>query len=679
MAFQSKIAGSQIDGDRDYQEDAFLITHLSDAQSEETNVLVIVADGMGGHAAGNVASNMAVQAFNKTVASNYPTNDISGVLNNSILNANKAIAETIEETPALEGMGCTMVGAVIQGNKLWWVSVGDSHLYLVRDKELIKLNEDHSYGGFLDRMEAQNTPIEHEEGLSRNMLMSALTGKDIAEIDCRESPFKLQHHDKIILCSDGADTLTHGKIIQYSDWSESAKECSEALLSAVEEAAMPRQDNTTVVSILITDSSMTDAESVVEKSTSGTLPIPDSPLLDEEEDEEGSVPITQKEAFKAKKKATEPPLEKDTEEDTGKGKKKVFFGIAAVLFIGVVVAMFGDKMISLVSTVSEVDTASAPQRKDAVVDAKPPPATREIAKKPAQIGDKKPTPPPPKPAVAKTPPPQPKTKEAVASATPPVKEVATPPVKEVVTPPVKKEFQDSLKGGGKGPMMVVIPSGTFDMGSPGTSRFADERPQRKVKVASFAVSKYEVTFAEYDRFAKVAGKKPPKDSGVNRKTHPVVYVSWDDAYNYSRWLSTQTGKKYRLLSESEWEYMAGGGVKSTFWWGFSAEADKAHCFDCDTGLNSNHPTKIGRFDENIFGVYDVAGNAAEWVQDCWHKNYKTAPNTSEVWEGGDCANRVVRGGSYITPIQSIRHTKRDRLKSGNAYEHVGIRLARSLN
>ncbi|MCK5498701.1 MAG: serine/threonine-protein phosphatase, partial [Gammaproteobacteria bacterium] len=148
MAFQSDIAGAQIDGARDYQEDAFLITHLTDANGKPS-ALVIVADGMGGHAAGNVASNMAVQAFNKSITTLYPTDALSESLNVSILKANAAIAETVKETPALDGMGCTFVGVIIEGRNVWWVSVGDSHLYLLRNRTLTKLNEDHSYGGFL--------------------------------------------------------------------------------------------------------------------------------------------------------------------------------------------------------------------------------------------------------------------------------------------------------------------------------------------------------------------------------------------------------------------------------------------------------------------------------------------------------------------------------------------------
>jgi len=146
MALSFEISGNQIDGARDYQEDAFLITHLTDANGNP-GALIVVADGMGGHAAGNVASNMAVQAFNKHISSHYPDPEIHEVLSAAVLKANHSIAETIKETPALEGMGCTIVAALLQNDQLWWASVGDSHIYLLRDRELTKINADHSYGG----------------------------------------------------------------------------------------------------------------------------------------------------------------------------------------------------------------------------------------------------------------------------------------------------------------------------------------------------------------------------------------------------------------------------------------------------------------------------------------------------------------------------------------------------
>jgi formylglycine-generating enzyme required for sulfatase activity/serine/threonine protein phosphatase PrpC len=592
----------------------------------------------------------------------------------------------VKETPALDGMGCTMVGVLIEGKNLWWVSVGDSHLYLLRDRKLTKLNADHSYGGFLDRMEAAGTPVEAEPGLSRNMLMSAITGGDIAEVDCPPTPFTLQHNDKLVICSDGLDTLSEGKIIQYTDWSDTPKECAEALMDAIEDAAMPRQDNTTAVVVKIVDSGTaelaieengdSDDEDITTPGAAKTVdtlemetaaePAPEK--ADNVPDESINLPPvgapfeTREEV--AEKPAEAPPVaatEDVSSEATEKSKTGLIVGIAATVLIAVVA---GGYFMFAGSKSKGVDIEIVTE--EVVVEE----TTSEEQSSPAEVVEES------------------VEEEIVETVTKPVPvekavaEVQEKPVEKPKPAPDlagKKEFQDDLKDGGKSPMMVVIPAGSFAMGSSASSRYTDERPRHTVKIDSFAVSKYEITFAEYDLFAKATKRKPPKDLYMDRNTHPVIFVKWDDAYYYAKWLSEQTGKKYRLLSESEWEYAASTGKKSPFWWGYDEEPGRAHCFECKTGLDPRKASKVGGFDANKFGIHDTAGNVAEWVKDCWHENYKGAPTDNEVWEGGDCSYRAVRGGAYLSPQQSIRSAKRDKLKSDAGYDHVGIRLARELD
>jgi serine/threonine protein phosphatase PrpC len=226
------IAGAQIIGARDVQEDAFLISHLSD----DTAVL-IVADGMGGHAAGNIASNMAVQTFNRHVTKYYPGTELATVMREAVQEANKTIADMIGETPALSGMGCTLIAAVAHEGGLSWASVGDSHLYLLRGGTLGKLNADHSYGGFLDRMATLGQPVEPEPGCARNMLMSALTGEEIIEIDCPDTGTGLMSGDWVIASSDGLNTLSDESIVTIADGASSARECAERLLAAWKDGA----------------------------------------------------------------------------------------------------------------------------------------------------------------------------------------------------------------------------------------------------------------------------------------------------------------------------------------------------------------------------------------------------------------------------------------------------------
>jgi formylglycine-generating enzyme required for sulfatase activity/serine/threonine protein phosphatase PrpC len=636
MALQFELAGSQIDGARDYQEDAFLITHLTDAEGNPS-ALVIVADGMGGHAAGNVASNMAVQAFNKQVSSNYPAGNPADILHECVLKANASIRETIKETPALAGMGCTMVAAILEGNRLWWASVGDSHLYLLRDKELIKKNADHSYGGYLDQMAAVGTPMEPEKGLSRNMLMSAITGDEINMIDVPAEPFELLPGDRLLICSDGLDTLSAGKIIQYSEWSESPKECADALMKAVTEAAMPKQDNTTAVVVNIKERVVAQAQAPAPAPATATAD------LDRTFDQE----------IGAQKPAREAPAEV-VELPRKAGKSGLYIGIAAALLVAIGVGgylfMGGEQEPS-----SSVATMEEPAPTAEL-------ETSEAAEESTEVTS------------------EPEVEPAAATAEP-----AAPPKTEVVSADIdtsqdSKEFQDRLKDGANGPIMVNIPGGSFDMGSPNSSRNTDERPRHAVTVRRFAMSKLEVSFAEYERFARATNRKVPDNLYMEKDTHPVIFVTWDDAYYYARWLSEQTGKRYRLPSEAEWEYAAGTGKRSPFWWGFNEENGYGHCFGCGaTGLDPRKPTERGSFKPNPFGIYDTTGNVAEWVQDCWHDNYNEAPSDGQVWEGGDCALRVARGGAYSSPFQSVRHTKRDKYKSDQLYDHIGIRVVRDLD
>lgn len=672
MTLSFEIAGGQIDGARDYQEDAFLITHLG-----ENAALIVVADGMGGHAAGNVASNMAVQAFNKHVSSNFPAEFPHEVLNGAVLKANHSIAETIKETPALDGMGCTMVAALLQGNNIWWASVGDSHIYLLRNRELNKINADHSYGGFLDAMAKAGTPVEPEPGLARNMLMSAITGVEIADIDCPTSPLQLQHGDKILLCSDGMDTLSDGKIIQYSEWSESPKECVDALLNAVEEAESPKQDNTTVLVINVVDKAVQagataqveeekDDEDITdtqgsERARASKLDATAEMITEvPQEPEEIDVGLPEPELKPETPAPTAAPVTvtheeiPETESNTGK-----IIGIAAAVIIAVAIGgyfMLGkDKAPAVEFEPDVTDVTPVEPEEEIITD------TETIPEEETVVEETEPAITEPEPAVI---------------AEEPVAEPEPAPAAEPTVDIKGKEFTDALKSGGNGPEMVWIPAGSFDMGSPSTSVYADERPQHTVKIKKFAISKYEVTFSEYDKFAKATGRKLPDNMYMDRATTPVIFVSWDDAYNYARWLSEETGKKYRLPSEAEWEYAASGGKSTPFWWGFNEELGKAHCFTCESQFDPRKPTKIGSFQPNQFGIHDTAGNVAEWVHDCWHDSYKGAPDDGSVWEGGDCTQRVARGGSYMSPQQSIRTAKRDKFKSNTGYDHLGIRVVR---
>jgi formylglycine-generating enzyme required for sulfatase activity len=188
-------------------------------------------------------------------------------------------------------------------------------------------------------------------------------------------------------------------------------------------------------------------------------------------------------------------------------------------------------------------------------------------------------------------------------------------------------FRDRMENGTDGPEMVVIPAGKFRMGDTQGNGAKDEQPVHEVHIRGrIAVSRYEITFDQYDAFAKAAGRDLPDDEGWGRGRRPVVRVSWDDAVAYARWLSQQTGKHYRLPSEAEWEYAARAGTETTYWWGNEIKQGLANCIGCGSRWDNQQTAPVGSFKPNPFGLYDTAGNVSEWVQDCWHDSYQGAPS-----------------------------------------------------
>ena len=228
------------------------------------------------------------------------------------------------------------------------------------------------------------------------------------------------------------------------------------------------------------------------------------------------------------------------------------------------------------------------------------------------------------------------------------------------------------------PEMVVVPAGLFMMGSPTheAKRDDSEGPRHRVTVPKpFAVGKYEVTFAEWDACVKDGGcgGYRPGDAGWGRGSRPVIYVSWHDAKAYVKWLSRKTGKRYRLLSEAEWEYAARAATTTPFHFGETISTSQANYG------NSGGTVAVGSFPANAFGLHDVHGNVFEWVEDCRNKNYEGAPTDASAWTDGDCGQRVLRGGSsYLLRPEHLRSANREFLRSGVRDDNYGFRVARTL-
>jgi formylglycine-generating enzyme required for sulfatase activity len=202
----------------------------------------------------------------------------------------------------------------------------------------------------------------------------------------------------------------------------------------------------------------------------------------------------------------------------------------------------------------------------------------------------------------------------------------------------------------------------------------------------FAVGRFAVTFKEWDACAAArgCGAYTPGDEGWGRDRQPAVNVSWDDAKAYVSWLSLKTGKPYRLLSEAEREYVTRAGTKTPFWWGAKIGTDQAN-------YNGKYPyagreekggylektLPVRSFEPNPWGLYQVHGNVWEWVEDCWHDNYRDAPTHGEAWVDGKSCRRVLRGGAWDRPPQLLRSACRVSFRPAFRYNMIGFRVARS--
>ncbi|MBO0734442.1 MAG: formylglycine-generating enzyme family protein [Methylocapsa sp.] len=231
------------------------------------------------------------------------------------------------------------------------------------------------------------------------------------------------------------------------------------------------------------------------------------------------------------------------------------------------------------------------------------------------------------------------------------------------------------------PLMIIVPAGKFLMGSPesDSEREAAETPQHEVTFAKpFAVSKYEVTFDEWDAcVAATACQRAADEWG--RGNMPVINVSWDDATAYARWLSRLTGKDYRLLTEAEWEYSARAGTTTRYSWGDEPGEGNANCDGCGSHRYRHQTAPAGSFKPNAFGLYDMHGNVWEWVEDVWHDNYGGAPTDGSAWlGGGDGSFRVARGGSYRNDTGLIRSALRVKRNINVKFDTLGFRVAREL-
>jgi formylglycine-generating enzyme required for sulfatase activity len=265
------------------------------------------------------------------------------------------------------------------------------------------------------------------------------------------------------------------------------------------------------------------------------------------------------------------------------------------------------------------------------------------------------------------------------------------------------------------PGLVVVPAGSFMMGSPNSEAFifmvgapnsgqgqgSGESLQHKVTIARpFAVGRFAVTFDEWDACVDDGGcfGYKPADQGWGRGQRPVINVSWNDIHSYLTWLSHKTGKPYRLLSEAEFEYVARAGSETAYPWGAEIGKGSANCDGCGSHWGNNQESPIVPFVANAFGVYDMVENPCgrdssirrppcnvwEWVEDCDHGNhnghgdYNGAPTDGSAWTSLGCSGRVVRGGVWYYYPQFLRSSYRSTFATDYRNYFLGFRVVRTL-
>jgi formylglycine-generating enzyme required for sulfatase activity len=240
------------------------------------------------------------------------------------------------------------------------------------------------------------------------------------------------------------------------------------------------------------------------------------------------------------------------------------------------------------------------------------------------------------------------------------------------------------------PEMVLVPAGNFTMGSPANEleRSIDEAQVQVSISAPIAVGRFAVTFEEWDACGADRGCNgyKPSDQGWGRGKNPVINVNWDDAKAYAAWISGKTGKTYRLLSEAEREFMARAGTTTAFWWGFSITPKQAN-YDGSAepykgggskGEYRKRTVPVDSFAPNPWGLYNVHGNVWEWTEDCWDASKSGDLGDGRARTTGDCAKRVVRGGSWSYNPHSLRSAYRGWNYAGDRNLNLGFRLARTL-
>ena len=242
-----------------------------------------------------------------------------------------------------------------------------------------------------------------------------------------------------------------------------------------------------------------------------------------------------------------------------------------------------------------------------------------------------------------------------------------------------KFIQDRFDDDTTGPLMIALPTGSYRRGDLQGTGDSDEKPTHTVRLSKpFAIGMHPVTFEEYDRFSEEFGRARPADEGWGRGRRPVINVSWEDAVAYAKWLSRKTGYTYRLPTDSEWEFAARAGGQTRYFWGDKPGRLMANCSQCGSLWDGEKTAPVGKFPPNPFGLYDMAGNVWEWMEDCYHDKLSGFPTDGSALQKKGCGKRVIRGGAWSFPPKEMRSANRWRDFPTRRSDDTGFRLVREL-
>lgn len=234
---------------------------------------------------------------------------------------------------------------------------------------------------------------------------------------------------------------------------------------------------------------------------------------------------------------------------------------------------------------------------------------------------------------------------------------------------IKTAYKDPLTGMD----FVYIKGGTFEMGSD-IANWDPEKPAHQVTLDGFFVSRYEVTFEQFDKYCIATNIELLPDNGFGRADRPIINVSWEQATSYAKWLTEKSGLSYSLPTEAQWEFLARAGTTTAFWTGDKIPSNAANCDGCGSRWDAKSTAPVGSFKSNPWGIYDSLGNVAEWVMDDYHENYINAPNDGSAWLTSGEERKILRGGGWDYSKDDLRSSAREYRKRNESSGTAGFRL-----